>query len=159
MVEHTEVEFLQPNITLLNRDNVAIIAKFAPKDNPEAEFVVATTHLLYNPRRQDVRLAQTQVLLSEIERMAYKKHGDRLFLLFKKKHLKLLIAIVYRNYIPLILTGDFNATPDSAVYELIRYGQVDYQHLTPKSLQRTDSLHRNGKVLLPPYLRINGKFI
>lgn len=79
MVEHTEVEFLQPNITLLNRDNVAIIAKFAPKDNPEAEFVVATTHLLYNPRRQDVRLAQTQVLLSELERMAYKKHGDRLF--------------------------------------------------------------------------------
>lgn len=77
MVEHIDVEFLQPNITLLNRDNVAIIAKFTPKDNPDAEFIVATTHLLYNPRRQDVRLAQTQVLLSEIERMAYKKQGDR----------------------------------------------------------------------------------
>lgn len=77
LVEYIDVEFLQPNVTLLNRDNVAIIAKFAPKDNPGAEFIVATTHLLYNPRRQDVRLAQTQVLLSEIERMAYKKQADR----------------------------------------------------------------------------------
>lgn len=57
---------------------------------------------------------------------------------------------------PVILTGDFNATPDSAVYELIRYGQLEYQHLTPKSLQRTNSPHRNGKMLLPPHLRING---
>lgn len=65
----------------------------------------------------------------------------------------------YRNYLPLILTGDFNATPDSAVYELIRYGNVEYQHLTPRSLQRTDSFHRNGKILLPPNLRINGSVL
>lgn len=77
LVEHIDVEFLQPNVTILNRDNVAIIAKFAPKDNPSAEFLVATTHLLYNPRRQDVRLAQTQVLLSEIERIAFKRQNDR----------------------------------------------------------------------------------
>lgn len=91
-MEHIDVEFLQPNVTILNRDNVAIIAKFAPTDNPNAEFVVATTHLLYNPRRQDVRLAQTQVLLSEIERIAYKKDGERLhFIHFKRKILKLLL--------------------------------------------------------------------
>lgn len=138
LIEHVDVEFLQPNVTLLNRDNVAIVARFAPRDNPTAEFVVATTHLLYNPRRQDVRLAQTQVLLSEIERIAYKRQPDR-------------------NYLPVILTGDFNASPDSAVYELIRYGAVEYQHLTPKTLQRTDSFHRTGKLLIPPTLRINGR--
>lgn len=77
LVEHIDVEFLQPNITILNRDNVAIIAKFAPKENPAAEFIVSTTHLLYNPRRQDVRLAQTQVLLSELERIAYKRKTER----------------------------------------------------------------------------------
>lgn len=73
LVEYATVEFHQPNITILNRDNVAVIAKFSPRGNPEVEFVVATTHLLYNPRRQDVRLAQTQLLLAELDRMAFKK--------------------------------------------------------------------------------------
>lgn len=67
------VEFLQPNVSVLNRDNVAIIAKFAPLNNESAEFIVATTHLLYNPNRQDVRVAQTQILLTELERMAFKR--------------------------------------------------------------------------------------
>lgn len=73
LIEYVTIEFHQPNVTILNRDNIAIIAKFAPKDNPEEEFVVATTHLLYNPRRQDVRLAQTQLLLAELDRIAFKK--------------------------------------------------------------------------------------
>lgn len=71
MVEHTTVEYNQPNVSILNRDNVAIIAKFNPKNHPKSEFVVATTHLLYNPKRQDVRLAQTQLLLTEIDRIAF----------------------------------------------------------------------------------------
>lgn len=91
-MEHIDVEFLQPNVALLNRDNVAIIAKFAPKENPNAEFIVATTHLLYNPRRQDVRLAQTQVLLTEIERIAFRKQGDRYCeILLKEKNKKELL--------------------------------------------------------------------
>lgn len=73
LLEYTTVEFNQSNIPVLNRDNVAIIAKFSSKQNPQNEFIVATTHLLYNPRREDVRLAQTQVLLSEIDRISFKK--------------------------------------------------------------------------------------
>lgn len=76
LVENTTVEFNQSHISVLNRDNVAIIAKFSPKRNPENEFIVATTHLLYNPRREDVRLAQTQVLLTEVDRISY-KHNNR----------------------------------------------------------------------------------
>jgi protein angel len=34
--------------------------------------VVATTHLLYNPKRHDVKLAQMQILLAEVERIAFK---------------------------------------------------------------------------------------
>lgn len=71
LVEHASVEYFQPNISILNRDNVGLIAKFSPKLHPTREFVVATTHLLYNPRRQDVRLAQMQLLLTEIERISY----------------------------------------------------------------------------------------
>jgi hypothetical protein len=73
LIEHTTVEYNQPNVPMLDRDNVAIIAKFSPKNNPDKEFVVATTHLLYNPKRQDVRLAQTQLLLTEVDRIAFGK--------------------------------------------------------------------------------------
>lgn len=71
MIENTTVEYNQ-GYSVLDRDNVGIIVKLAPVKHPKVEFVVATTHLLYNPRRQDVRLAQTQVLLAEVDRIAYK---------------------------------------------------------------------------------------
>ncbi|KAF5286054.1 hypothetical protein FQA39_LY16458 [Lamprigera yunnana] len=77
LIEYTTVEYNQYNISILNRDNIAIIAKFSPKNNIHNEFIVATTHLLYNPRREDVRLAQTQVLLSEVDRIAYKRDQTR----------------------------------------------------------------------------------
>lgn len=77
LIDYITVEYLQPNVTLLNRENVAIIAVLAPKNNPDAKLVVATTHLLYNPKRQDIRVAQTQVLLTEIERMAFKRIGRK----------------------------------------------------------------------------------
>lgn len=73
LIENVSVEFKQNRINVLDRDNVAIIAKFSPRNNPTNEFVVATTHLLYNRRREDVRLAQTQVLLSEVDRISFKK--------------------------------------------------------------------------------------
>ncbi|KAF5302171.1 hypothetical protein FQR65_LT08594 [Abscondita terminalis] len=141
LVEHISVEFNQTNITVLNRDNVAIIAKFAPRNNTENEFVVATTHLLYNPRREDVRLAQTQVLLSEIDRMAYKPN-----------------CIDETDHLPVIITGDFNLRPESPVYELITNGFLKYDHLTVRSLSTENTTHANvtGKNLIPAFLRITG---
>ena len=32
--------------------------------------LVATTHLLYNPKRTDIRLAQSALLLAELDRVA-----------------------------------------------------------------------------------------
>lgn len=71
LIDYAKVELYQSGIELLNRDNVGIIAKLAVKKNPEIQLVIATTHLLYNPRRHDVRLGQTQLLLAEIERIAF----------------------------------------------------------------------------------------
>lgn len=92
---------------MLDRYNVAIIAKFALNRILEkpVEFCVATTHLLYNPRRSDIRTAQTQVLLAEIDRMAY--HS------------------LTHEPISIVLTGDFNCSPDSATYRLIVDGEID----------------------------------
>ena len=71
ILDYVKVEMYQTGIELLSRDNVALVVKFALKENPDTQIVVATTHLLYNPKRNDVRLGQTQILLSEIERLAF----------------------------------------------------------------------------------------
>lgn len=97
--------------------------------------MVATTHLLYNPRRQDVRLAQIQVLLAELDRIATAPH-DR--------------------YLPVILTGDFNLQPLSAPYRLLTRGALKYDSLKAKTLERAESseIEKSGKILLPPTLGI-----
>lgn len=93
---------------MLNRSNVAIIAKFRLKKSPNSEVVIATTHLLYNPRRQDVRLAQMQILLAEIDRIAYRGINE---------HQQV-------QYVPVILTGDFNFQPSTAPYGKLTTGSL-----------------------------------
>ena len=75
--EIVPIEYYQPNVRVLNRDNVGLIVRLKPTDCPDKNIVVATTHLLFNPRRHDVKLAQMQVMLAEIERVSFKKvmHG------------------------------------------------------------------------------------
>lgn len=83
LIEYISVEYMQPNTDILNRNNIALIAKFAPLNNLSAEFIIATTHLLYNPKREDVRLAQSQVLLTEVERMAFNSNKKYVYFVLK----------------------------------------------------------------------------
>ncbi|KMQ88633.1 protein angel-like protein 2 protein, partial [Lasius niger] len=107
--DYAKVELYQSGIELLSRDNVGIIAKLSLRDSPETQVVVATTHLLYNPRRNDVRLAQTQLLLAEIERIAFIEN-----------------TITGPKYLPIILTGDFNLEPFTGVYKFLTEGSFEY---------------------------------
>lgn len=66
------MEYNQPGVNVLDRDNVGIILRLAPQKNKEAHLIVSTTHILYNKKRHDVKLAQVHLLLAEIERVAYK---------------------------------------------------------------------------------------
>uniref|UniRef100_A0A6P7F5I2 Protein angel isoform X2 n=1 Tax=Diabrotica virgifera virgifera TaxID=50390 RepID=A0A6P7F5I2_DIAVI len=111
MLDYTLAQFYQSDIAVLNRDNVGIVAKFVPKLHPTREFVVATTHLLYNPRRHDVRMAQMHLLMTDIEKMSYKNDEGNI------------------HYLPIILTGDFNSPPHSDLYEFITHGNIKYEHL------------------------------
>lgn len=74
--ECISVEYYQPNINLLNRDNIGIVMRLSPKINNNQCIVVATTHLLFNPKRHDIKLAQMQMLLAEIDRVAFKSISD-----------------------------------------------------------------------------------
>ncbi|XP_076654933.1 protein angel isoform X2 [Halictus rubicundus] len=135
LLDYAKVELYQSGIELLSRDNVGIIAKLAVKDSPETQFVIATTHLLYNPKRNDVRLGQTQLLLAEIERVAFLENTP-----------------TGAKYLPTILAGDFNLTPHSGVYEFLTEGMFQYQG-KGKNLEHTDFRSLSNS-LIPPRLFI-----
>ncbi|CAH1647901.1 unnamed protein product [Spodoptera littoralis] len=106
LTDHVHVEFFQPELPILNRDNIGVMVKLLPHDRPCTPIVVATTHLLYNPKRTDVRIAQMKLFLAEIDRFAYFNNGREC------------------GHLPIILTGDFNSTPDSPVVKLLDRGRV-----------------------------------
>lgn len=94
---------------MLDRFNVAIVAKFKSKLCKNQQLIVATTHLLYNPRRDDIRTAQLQVLLAELDRMS--EHTET------------------KEPLPIILTGDFNCLQFSEPYRLVHGGRIDSNNL------------------------------
>ncbi|KAK6634992.1 hypothetical protein RUM44_000241 [Polyplax serrata] len=139
LVQHLTVELYKPSVYLLNRDNIGIILKLSLKSKPEVEFIVATTHLLYNPKRGDIRLVQTQLMLAEIEKMAYMKENS---------------LTQQPDYLPIILTGDMNYSPDNGVYQLVTTGFLEYEGVSSECLLPSLRGHILNKTLLPPQLGI-----
>lgn len=149
LVRSHTVEFLQPQTAgvgggvLLDRPNVAVLAHFHAAHNSSIELVVATTHLLYNPRREDVRLAQTQLLLAELDRCAYLGRCPDSG------------AAVHA---PVVLTGDFNAEPRSATVQLLTHGAVRYAGRFGTRLEEqedgTQHTGQFGRCLLPLQLGV-----
>jgi mRNA deadenylase 3'-5' endonuclease subunit Ccr4 len=45
------VEYLQKSVSLLNRDNIALLVKLETKEGTPRRIVVGTTHLLFNYKR------------------------------------------------------------------------------------------------------------
>jgi protein angel len=66
MTDHVSVEYMQPGVSCLDKDNIGLLAKFR-SFKTRVEFCVATTHLLYNPRRHDIKLAQVVLLLAGMQ--------------------------------------------------------------------------------------------
>ncbi|NXY88944.1 ANGE1 protein, partial [Alcedo cyanopectus] len=108
------VEFFRPGLAVLNRDNVGLVLLLqpllsqAPALRAAPPLCVANTHLLFNPRRGDIKLAQMALLLAEIDKIARNTEG---------------------SYYPVILCGDLNSLPDSPLYKFIRNGELSYHGL------------------------------
>ncbi|KAM9707511.1 protein angel homolog 1 isoform 1-T1 [Menidia menidia] len=113
----TELEFFRPETELLDRHNVGILLLLRPLVTEGAEvkekgppLCVANTHLLFNPRRGDVKLTQLAMMLAEIDAMVKSCKG-------KGEHCNV------------ILCGDFNSLPHMPLYNLITSGELYYQGL------------------------------
>ncbi|CAB1436239.1 unnamed protein product [Pleuronectes platessa] len=116
-VSVTSLEFYRPDTELLNRHNVGIVLllRLLVTHGSETKakgplHCVANTHLLFNPKRGDLKLAQLAIVLAEIDRVvkSCKAKGEQC---------------------NVVLCGDFNSVPQMPLYQLITTGELYYQGL------------------------------
>ncbi|XP_018431807.1 PREDICTED: protein angel homolog 2 [Nanorana parkeri] len=124
------VEYLRRNIALLDRDNIGLLLMLQPKMGKEAPSIcVANTHLLYNPRRGDIKLTQLAILLAEITKVAQMQDG---------------------KFCPIILCGDFNSVPGSPLLRFIKEGRLNYEGMTIGKVSGQEQYSRGQRILSIP---------
>ena len=116
LVKSKLISFNKPEVKLMDRDNVAVVVLLKPKTTGSSSrhtnsmVCVSNTHLLFNKKRGDIKLAQLSCLFSEIEETArILPPGKGGF-----------------SYHPIICCGDFNSTPFSPIYSFVVRGFLDY---------------------------------
>ncbi|XP_026174015.1 protein angel homolog 2 isoform X2 [Mastacembelus armatus] len=134
LLSSNPVEFFRSGDALLDRDNVGLVVLLRPNDtvgqlDPSAFICVANTHLLYNPRRGDIKLAQLAILLAEITRLSRLPDGST-------------------N--PVLLCGDFNSTPGSPLYNFLITGCLNYGGLQVAMVSGQESSPRGQRLLTSP---------
>ncbi|XP_075060336.1 protein angel homolog 2 isoform X2 [Mixophyes fleayi] len=137
------VEYFRHNIALLDRDNIGLVLMLQPSTGGAAPAVcVANTHLLYNPRRGDIKLTQLAILLAEITEVARMQDG---------------------TFCPIVLCGDFNSVPGSPLHRFIKEGALDYKGLTIGKVSGQEWYPRGQRILSipiwPETLGINQKCV
>ena len=91
--------------SFLDKDNIGLIALFQQKTGSKKHLVFANTHLLYNPKREDIKLQQIDLLLHETKA-------------FTDKHSLIDPAMIF--------AGDFNSDPYTDVYKFMLKQELKY---------------------------------
>ena len=100
----------------MDRDNVAILVFLTPRNKAirnSTPICIGNTHLLFNKKRGDIKLAQLAHLFAEID-----KHTGG----------------TNRVDVPLILCGDFNSTPYSPLYDFVTTGNLKFHGMSKASI-------------------------
>ncbi|CAI0409840.1 unnamed protein product [Linum tenue] len=143
--ENTREDRGDPNDPLvrLKRDCVGIMAAFKLKGPFHHVVIVANTHLYWDPKLADVKLAQAKYLLSRLAKF------------------KMLVSEKF-DYAPeVILAGDFNSTPGDKVYRYLVSGDalnsptVECLDELPVPLRSVYSETRGGE---PPFTNCTPSF-
>ncbi|KAL2305977.1 hypothetical protein Nmel_003876 [Mimus melanotis] len=131
LISSTPVEFFRRDIPLLDRDNVGLVLLLQPRFHCKASaaICIANTHLLYNPRRGDIKLTQLAMLLAEIASVAPQKDG---------------------SFCPIIICGDFNSVPGSPLYRFIKEGKLNYEGLAIGKVSGQEQFPRGQRILSIP---------
>ncbi|XP_074846094.1 protein angel homolog 2 isoform X2 [Carettochelys insculpta] len=131
LISSNPVEFFRHDIPLLDRDNVGLVLLLQPRFHCKttAAVCVANTHLLYNPRRGDIKLTQLAMLLAEIASVAHRKDG---------------------RFCPIIICGDFNSVPGSPLYSFLKEGNLNYEGLSIGKVSGQEQSPRGQRILTIP---------
>ncbi|CDW60769.1 protein angel 2 [Trichuris trichiura] len=128
LVDSVAVEYFIPN-TYVDRDNIGLLVKLRLKHarksfclwrrgrKQDHYVIVANTHLLYNPRRGDIKLVQLCQLLAHLQKMAkrYLENGEPFC-------------------DPIVLCGDMNCTPVSPMCTFLTSGRLEYANMWRNSI-------------------------
>ncbi|XP_021905661.1 carbon catabolite repressor protein 4 homolog 3 isoform X2 [Carica papaya] len=98
LVEGESIEFKGLGL----RDNVAQLSVLEMMKVKSRRVLIGNIHVIYNPNRGDVKLGQVRLLSSKAEILS-KKWGN----------------------IPIVLAGDFNSTPQSAIYKFLTSSELN----------------------------------
>ncbi|VDK84666.1 unnamed protein product [Onchocerca ochengi] len=101
------IEYFVNTDSVLDRDDVGQLIRLKDMRSGR-EFCIANTHLLFNKRRGDVKLAQLAVLFANIDKECGPESGQEC---------------------PYILCGDFNIQPYSPMYNFIMSGEICFTNL------------------------------
>ena len=135
-LDRVELIEYQRKVGVLNRDNVGVILLLKPKlAGATKRLCVATTHLLFNPKAGEIKLAQLCLLLAEIHRLT-------------------------SNDCPVLLCGDFNMRPLCPLHAFIEQGALDYSRVSAPEMAGYYHGRGNRRVpapLFPPSIGIGTK--
>ncbi|CAI5739702.1 unnamed protein product [Peronospora destructor] len=124
IVTSHEIEYRVQDHPVLNRDNITLAAVVEIKSDANgsvpARFVVANTHLLFNPNRGEIKLAQLDMLLKYLTSLRQQQ----------------------QPVLPVLLAGDFNIAPHSPLYHFLLSGKLDASGLCRKGLSGQNALKK-----------------
>jgi len=139
------IDFNHNKIPLMDRNNVAILTFLKPrtkKINSLTSICVSNTHLLFNKKRGDIKLAQLAHLFAEINKFSETPSQNS----------------NSNEHMPVILCGDFNSIPFSPIYRFLMTGKLRYKGLF-KSAVSGQLEHPKGSIfgdeIFPQTLRLS----
>jgi len=134
------IDFFVNGCSVLDRPNVALLMLLEPVVDSRRTWssstcvCVANTHLLFNPGRGDVKLAQLMFLFAAIDEMAG------------------MTAEPCPKYHPVILCGDLNLEPFSILYDFIVDGSLHFEGLPMKAVSGQKHDHSGHRLRLQHFL-------
>ncbi|XP_026380943.1 carbon catabolite repressor protein 4 homolog 3-like [Papaver somniferum] len=114
LLEGESIEFKEFEL----RDNIAQLSVFEMCNADTSRILVGNIHVLFNQNRGDMKLGQIRLLLSKAHALS-EKWGN----------------------IPMVLAGDFNITPQSAVYKFLSSSELNITLHDRKDLSGQKSRH------------------
>lgn len=106
---------------VLGKDHIAVICLMENK-HTGTRFIIANTHIHWDPAYKDVKLVQVALLIDELEKITNE------FAKYPPPPSEKPVVYSDGSKVPLIICSDLNSVPDSSVYEFLSSGSLPPNH-------------------------------